>query len=88
MSINLTDPIFNNEDAAYRHFESIRWPNGPICPHCGVIGEATKLMGKSIRAGLYKCLGCKKQFTATIDTVYERSHIPLHKWLLATRLLC
>lgn len=55
MSINLTDPIFNNEDAAYKHFESIRWPDGPICPHCGVIGEATKLMGKSIRAGLYKC---------------------------------
>src|SRR3984893_8418509 len=88
MSTNLTDPIFNNEDAAYRHFESIRWPNGPICPHCGIIGEATKLMGKSIRAGLYKCFGCKKQFTATIGTVYEGSHIQLHKWLLATRLLC
>jgi len=88
MSINLTDPIFNDETAAYRHFEAIRWPDGPICPHCGVVDDATKLMGKSIRPGLYKCHACKKQFTATIDTVYERSHIPLHKWLLATRLLC
>lgn len=88
MSIDLTDPIFNDEAAAYRHFETIRWPHGPVCPHCGVIGDATKLQGKTVRAGLYKCRACKKQFTATIGTVYERSHIALCKWLLATHLLC
>ena len=52
------------------------------------INEATELKGKSTRAGVYKCKGCEKPFTATIGTVYERSHIPLHKWLLATHLLC
>jgi transposase-like protein len=88
MTVNLTDPIFNNEEAARRHFEAIRWPDGPECPHCGVIGEATELKGKSTRAGVYKCKACEKPFTATIGTVYERSHIPLHKWLLATHLLC
>jgi transposase-like protein len=88
MTVNLTDPIFNDEEAARRHFESIRWPDGPECPHCGVVGEATELKGKSTRAGVYKCRSCEKPFTATIGTVYERSHIPLHKWLLATHLLC
>jgi transposase-like protein len=88
MIINLTDPIFNDEDAARTHFEKIRWPEGPVCPHCGVFNEATELKGNSTRAGLYKCRACQKPFTATIGTVYERSHIPLHKWLLATHLLC
>ena len=88
MTVNLTDPIFNNEEAARRHFEALRWPDGPVCPHCGVIGNATELKGKSTRAGVYKCKDCRKPFTATIGTLYERSHIPLHKWLLATHLLC
>ena len=88
MTVNLTDPIFNNEEAARAHFESLRWPNGPVCPHCGVIGDATELRGKSTRPGVYKCKACRKPFTATIGTLYERSHIPLRKWLLATYLLC
>jgi transposase-like protein len=88
VTVNLTDPIFNNEEAARRHFEALRWPDGPVCPHCGVIGNATELKGKSTRAGVYKCKDCRKPFTATIGTLYERSHIPLHKWLLATHLLC
>jgi transposase-like protein len=88
MTVNLTDPIFTNEHAARAHFEKIRWPDGPVCPHCGVLNEATELKGNSTRSGLYKCRGCQKPFTATIGTVYERSHIPLHKWLLATHLLC
>ncbi len=58
-----------------------------VCPHCGVVDEATELQGKTTRAGLYKCKACQKPFTATIGTLYERSHIPLHKWLLATHLL-
>jgi transposase-like protein len=88
MTVNLTDPIFNDEQAARAHFERLRWPDGPICPHCGVIGDATELRGKSTRPGVYKCKACRKPFTATIGTLYERSHIPLHKWLLATRLMC
>jgi hypothetical protein len=86
---DLTNPIFNDEDAAREHFEALRWPNGPVCPHCGVVGNATKLQGKSTRPGVYKCKEkeCRKPFTATLGTLYERSHIPLHKWLLATHLL-
>jgi transposase-like protein len=85
---DLTDPIFNDEEAARKHFEALRWPDGPLCPHCGSIDNATELKGKSTRPGVYKCKGCEKPFTATIGTAYERSHIPLHKWLLATHLLC
>jgi transposase-like protein len=84
----LTDPIFTNEEAARAHFEGIRWPDGRTCPHCGTVGNSTLLQGKSTRAGLYKCKDCRKPFTATMGTVYERSHIPLSKWLLATHLLC
>lgn len=83
----LTDPIFNNEDAARAHFEAIRWPDGRVCPHCGAMDNSTLLKGKSTRPGLYKCKDCRKPFTATMGTVYERSHIPLHKWLLATHLM-
>ena len=88
MSINLTNPIFNDEAAAWAHFEAIRWPDGPVCPHCGVINSADKINGDTARAGLYRCRECVKQFTATVGTVYESSHIPMHKWLLATHLLC
>ena len=88
MTIELTDQIFNNEKAARAHFEKLRWPNGPVCPHCGGVDSATELQGKSTRPGVYKCKQCRKPFTATIGTVYERSHIPLHKWLLAAHLMC
>ena len=89
MTADLTNPMFNDEDAARAHLESIRWPDGPICPHCGVIDNATKLEGKSTRPGVYKCREkeCRKPFSVTVGTVYERSHIPLHKWLLATHLM-
>jgi transposase-like protein len=88
MTVNLTDPIFNDEAAAWKHFEAIRWPDGPICPHCGVINSADPIIGKTARYGLYRCRECVKQFTATVGTVYERSHIPMHKWLIATHLMC
>jgi len=88
MKINLTDPIFTNEEVARAHFEKLRWPSGPVCPHCGVVDKATEMKGKTTRKGLYKCRECVKPFTATIGTLYERSHIPLHKWLLATHLMC
>lgn len=86
----LSNPIYHSEEAARAHFEALRWPEGRSCPHCGVIGnEASSLLkGKSHRAGLYKCKACEKPFTATIGTVYEDSKVPLHKWLLATHLMC
>jgi transposase-like protein len=88
MTCDLTAEIFNDEEAARAHFERLRWPAGPICPHCGVVDQASEMQGKSTRPGLYKCRACRKPFTATMGTLYERSHIPLHKWLLATHLLC
>lgn len=84
----LTDKIFHDEGAARAHFEAIRWPEGRTCPHCGTVDNSTLLKGKSTRPGLYKCKDCRKPFTATMGTIYERSHIPLHKWLLATHLMC
>lgn len=87
MATNLTDPIFSDEETARAHFEAIRWPDGRVCPHCGTVGNSTLMQGKTTRPGLYKCKDCRKPFTATMGTIYERSHIPLHKWLLATHLI-
>jgi len=88
MSDNLTAARFTNEQAAREHLESIRWPNGPVCPHCGGTERNSKLQGESHRAGLYFCGDCREQFTVTVGSVLERSHVPLHKWLLANHLLC
>jgi transposase-like protein len=87
MTLNLKAKIYNDEDAARAHLEAIQWPDGPICPHCGVIGEATALAGKSTRPGVWKCRPCQKPFSVTVGTVFERSKVPLTKWLLATELL-
>ena len=84
---NLTDPIFTDADKAREHFEQIRWPNGPICSHCGTVGEATLVKGKSHRAGLYQCNACRQPFSVTTGTVMESSHIPLSKWALAFHLM-
>ena len=87
MTLNLKAKIYNDETAAREHLEKLQWPDGPICPHCGVIGQATELAGKSTRPGVWKCRPCGKPFSVTVGTVFERSHIPLTKWLLATELL-
>jgi hypothetical protein len=84
----IQDPQYHDEDAARAHLEAKRWPDGPVCPHCGVIGEAYRLRGETTRKGLYKCAGCHEPFTVTIGTLFEDSHIPLHKWLLAIHLMC
>lgn len=84
---DLTNPIYNDEEAARKHFERVRWPSGRVCPHCGSVDNSTELQGKSTRPGVYKCRDCEKPFTATVGTLFERSHIPLHKWLLAVHLL-
>lgn len=85
---NTTDPIYSDPDKAREFLEAVRWPNGPVCPHCGVVNSATLMKGKAHRPGLYQCKECEKQFSVTVGTLYERSHIPLNKWLLATHLLC
>ncbi len=85
--MNLTDPIFTDADKARAHLEQTRWPHGPVCPHCGVVNEATAIKGRSARAGLYQCNACRDQFTITVGTVFERSKVPLNKWLLATYLM-
>ena len=98
MSI-LSAPYFHDEAAAFEKLESIIWPNGPVCPHCGeakrigaLEGVRSKPSKKSpegvLRHGLKKCYGCRKQFTVRIGTVFEESHVPLHKWFQATYLLC
>ncbi len=86
---DLAAPIYADPEKARAYLEAVRWPDGAYCPHCGTTSEGvTKLEGKAHRAGLYQCKGCGKQFTVTVGTLYERSHIPLNKWLLATHLLC
>ena len=87
MTVNLTDPIFSNEDAARAHFEAIRWPNGPVCPHCGVVNQATLVQGKSHRAGMYQCNACREPFTVKVGTVMEASHISYAKWALGFHLV-
>ena len=84
---NLSNPIYHDKDLARAHLEAIRWPEGPICPHCGVVDNSAELKGKAHRPGLYKCRDCRKQFTITVGTVFERSKVPLNKWLLATHLM-
>jgi transposase-like protein len=87
--MNLTDPIFHDDEAARAHLEAIRWPHGPVCPHCGnTDGEKiTRLQGKSHRPGLFQCDECREHFTVTVGGVMERSHVPLCKWVLAFHLM-
>ena len=83
---NLANPVFHNEAKARKWLEAQIWPDGPICPHCGSY-EPTALKGKARRPGLYQCNDCRQQFTVTVGTLFERSKIPLSKWLMATYLL-
>jgi transposase-like protein len=85
----LSDKHFHDEKAAYAFLEARVWPNGPVCPHCGNADHAKlkALQGKAHRPGLYQCAECREQFTVTVKTVFERSKIPLTKWLAALFLL-
>ena len=99
---DLTHPIFNDPDKAREHLEELRWPNGPVCPHCAAAAEKispVEVTGKQTktpkrgkhrppRKGLYYCNTCKEQFTVQVGTVLEHSHIPLNKWLAAFFLMC
>lgn len=95
--MNITDKIYHDEEAARLHLEELRWSNGVTCPHCGGTEKCKPTVMKSKPSkknpkveeikGYYHCGDCRKRFTVRTDTVYERSHIPLHKWMLATHLM-
>src|SRR6202171_2630427 len=88
MTANLQNPIFTDESKAREWLEARVWAKGPVCPHCGATGDdVTALQGKAHRPGLYQCSQCREQFTVTVKTVFERSKIPLTKWLAALFLL-
>lgn len=95
----LSAPHFHDEIAAFAKLESLIWPHGPVCPHCGGKDRIYKLQGVRTkpsvkhpegveRHGLKKCGACRKQFTVRVGTVFESSHIPLHKWFQAAHLMC
>ena len=96
LEINLIELAqrFSSEEKARGYVENLRWPDGPVCPHCGEMNNAYRLMpkpskkDKHVRAGVWKCGGCREQFTVTVGTIFEDSHIPLSKWLMAFHLLC
>jgi hypothetical protein len=81
------NPIFQDAEAAREWLEALLWPEGSICPHCGLVGAAYKMHNKSQRPGVYKCKGCEQQFTVTVGTVFERSHVPLNKWIFTFQLM-
>jgi transposase-like protein len=81
----LNNKIFQDATKARQWLEALLWPDGPACGYCGVIDDSTPL-GK--RPGFYQCNSCRKQFTVMVGTVFERSHIPLNKWLTAAFLIC
>jgi transposase-like protein len=83
---------FSTEESAIGFLENKLWPDGPVCPHCGLIGEAFRMESKpesenKMRPGLWKCSGCRKTFRVTVGTIFEDSHIPLHKWMMAIHLM-
>ena len=83
----LTDEHLQSEEAALAYLEAALWPSGPVCPHCGAADRIYILKGKSTRPGVRKCGHCKKPFTVMVGTIFERSHVPLAKWLQAIVLL-
>jgi transposase-like protein len=88
MSSVLNEPRFQNEEAAFSYVEALVWPDGRVCPHCGVVDKSGPLKGASNRVGLYKCYACRKPFTVKIGTIFEASHVPLRLWLQAMHLVC
>jgi transposase-like protein len=89
MSAALDNPIFTDINKARQHLEAQRWPDGPICPHCGNADPARirAMAGKSHRPGVYQCNECREPFSVTVGTVFERSKIPLNNWMLAVHLM-
>ena len=85
MANELSNKIFHDATKAREWLEILLWVDGRMCGYCGVLNESTPIKG---RDGYYQCNACRKQFTVQVGTVFERSHIPLNKWLMAAFLLC
>ncbi|HWA89867.1 MAG TPA: IS1595 family transposase [Rhizomicrobium sp.] len=81
----LSAPIFTDEMQAIAHLEALRWPEGIACPLCG--SARVRRMGGRTQAGMFLCNGCRGKFTVRTGTLFQRSHIPIRKWLLATHLM-
>ena len=92
LDLDVLSPHFHTAEAAVEYLERLRWANGRVCPHCGVLDgperEHYRIKTESTKRKLWKCYSCRKQFTVTVGTIFEDSHVPLHKWLLAFYLLC
>jgi len=86
--VNLLKAGKMTEKQARKYLEKTLWPNGPVCPHCGNGEKSYLLKGKSTRPGVYNCATCRKQFTVTIGTVMEDTHLPLRTWLMGFSLMC
>jgi transposase-like protein len=85
--MDLSELTKMTEAEARDFLEEIRWPAGPVCPHCGSVDESYHLEGSATRPGVWKCARCRKQYTVTVGTVMHRSHIPLRKWVIAFHLM-
>jgi transposase-like protein len=88
--LSLIDERFTDPVVAAEYLESIRWPDGVVCPKCGESErEPYRLKGKSLKnRRVWKCRACRRQFTVMVGTIFESSHVPLNKWLAAFYLLC
>ncbi len=93
MNLASLAPHFSNEAKAIELIESLMWPDGPHCPHCGCLDKQYRIQAKgqtktSARPGLHKCGHCRKQYTVKVGTIFESSKIPMHKWLMVIYLMC
>src|SRR3954466_761259 len=83
----LSDPVYHDEEAARLYIQEARWPDGVYCPFCGALDDIKPLRGESMGPGWFYCPACQDKFTVRVGSIFERSHIPLSKWLLAFRLM-
>jgi transposase-like protein len=89
LPIELSHPCYHDDEAARAQLESIRWPSGPFCPYCGSFDRVkpTVTPPKAKGGGWYRCQDCRRNFTVRVGSIFHRSHVPLHKWLLGFRLM-
>src|ERR1700683_702429 len=79
----LAERAMHDEDAAYQYLEKFRWPDSPFCPHCGLLGKVYRLAAAKGKRQVLKCAACRRHFNVTIGTIFEHTHIPLSKWMMA-----
>lgn len=89
LPIELSHPCYHDDEAARTFLESVLWPDGPYCPFCGSPDRvyAVTTPPKAKGGGWHRCSVCRKRFTVRVNTIFHRSHVPLHKWLLGFRMM-